>query len=127
MTENQLKSWCLAPMKFWEGIGIDMFTTLKALKWAHDLGIRQERVRVASHLQVRAQAARVANDIFNNMINEEMSKSKPNKKNLERLDFDRAVYARVNEIIDEMFNPHGEWIAPPSFMFPDDDHKGEVK
>ena len=93
---------------------------LRTLKWVYDLGVKNERTRIAAHLTVRSQAARTSNDIFANMINEELSKPKPNKKNLERYEFEKAVVARVGEICDEIFNPQGEWIAPASFMFPDD-------
>lgn len=103
-----------------------MFTTLKALKWSYDLGARQERVRISAHLQAKAQGARINNEVLSNMLNEEMSRNRPRKSTMERLQFDQAVNHRVGEIIDEIFNPSGEWTPPASIMFPNDNHKGEI-
>lgn len=105
-----------------------MFTTLRALKWAHDLGIRQERVRIASHLQLKGQQARISNDTMLEMLKENADRKKPNKQEGSRLEFAIAVNDRVQEIIQEMFEDQGgQWLSGASVMFPDDDHKGKVK
>lgn len=100
---------------------------LRLAKWAYDLGVRQERVRIASHLQVHAQGARVSNNAMDNMFREEATKKRPNKGKLSQIEFDRAVQSRVEIIIEDIFNPKGDWVPGASIMFPDDDHKGKVK
>lgn len=95
---------------------------LKTLKWVYGLGVKQERVRIASHLQVRAQGYRVTSGVMNDMIADEMRKSRPNKRAIERLEFDRAVARQVDEIIDEIFRPNGEYV-PTSLMFPEIEEK----
>lgn len=93
---------------------------LKALKWVYELGIRHERVRIASHLHLHATGARNSNSVLNDMFREEMSKPKPNKKRLERLDFERVVNHRIEEIINDMFQNNGQWIDGASIMFPEE-------
>ncbi len=95
---------------------------LKTLKWVYDLGVRQERVRISSHLQARAQGSRVTSGVMGDMIYDEMRKSRPNKRAIERLEFDRAVASQVDSIIDEIFRPNGEYV-PTSLMFPEIEEK----
>lgn len=92
---------------------------LRLVKWAYDLGIRHERVRIAAHLQAHAQGARVQHSVMDDMFREEMSRPKPNKKRLERLEFDRAVARQVDELIQDIFHPKGEWQPVASIMFPE--------
>lgn len=99
---------------------------LRLAKWAYDLGIRHERVRIAAHLQAQVQGARLSNETIGGMFDEELTKKRPNKNRVQRLEFERAVNHRIQEVIDEMFNPRGEWTPPASTMFPDDKHKGEL-
>lgn len=101
---------------------------LKLAKWAYDLGIRHERVRLAAHLQLHSTGARNSVNTINDMFSEEMSKSKPNKNRLQRMEFDRAVNHRIGEIIQDMFqDTGGYYVSGTSIMFPDDDHKDPVK
>lgn len=95
---------------------------LKTLKWVYDLGVKQERVRIAAHLQAAAQGHRVTNQVMNDMVLDEMRKSKPNKRAIERLEFNRAVAGEIDEIIDQIFRPHGEYV-PTSLMFPEIEDK----
>jgi hypothetical protein len=91
---------------------------LKTLKWVYSLGVKQERVRIASHLQAAAQGRRVTSGVMNDMFHDEMRKVRPNKRAIERLDFDRAVAREVEEIIDEIFRSNGEYVST-SLMFPE--------
>ena len=91
---------------------------LRILKWSYDLGVRQERTRIAAHLQARQQGARYENELIDNMLREEMTRSKPRKHIAERLEFQKAVAHRVDELIDELFRPNGEYV-PTSVMFPE--------
>lgn len=95
---------------------------LKTLKWVYDLGVKQERVRISAHLQNFAQGARVTHSVMDDMLREEMNRPKPNKKRLERLEFDRAVARQVDEIIEGIFRPNGEYV-PTSLMFPEVEEK----
>lgn len=100
---------------------------LKTLKWIYDLGVRQERVRIASHLQMHSIGASNSRDIASALFAEEMSKPKPNIKLLDRLNFENAVNQKVEEIIQEIFQSNGEWVSGNSIMFPDGGHLGKVK
>lgn len=104
-----------------------MFTTLKALKWTYDLGIKQERVRIAALLQTRAQDTRVSAEIFSNMLREEVAKPKSQQSRIDQIERAKAVNDRVAEIIDEIFRPNGEWTPPASYLFPDDKHSKRTK
>lgn len=95
---------------------------LKTLKWVYDLGVKQERVRISAHLQNLAQGHRVSNGVMSDMLYDEMRKSKPNKRAIERLEFDRAVASAVDEIIEGIFRPNGEYV-PTSLMFPEIEDK----
>lgn len=92
---------------------------LNVFKWLYQLGVQSERTRIAAHLQNRATAARVSQDIFSNLLAEEEMKKRPSERRLEQYAFDREVVRRVEELINEIFNPNGDWIAPASIMFPE--------
>lgn len=96
---------------------------LKTLKWVYNLGVTQERTRIANHLQIHAQGARNNIAVMDDMFRAERERTKPRKSNLERLDFDRAVNHRVEEIINEMFESHGDWRPGASILFPDEEGK----
>lgn len=100
---------------------------LKLVKWAYDLGVRHERVRIASHLQLHSTGARNNLNAMDDMFREEMSRSKPNKNRLQRLEFDKAVNHRIEEIIQDMYQSTGDWKPGASIMFPDDGHQGRIK
>lgn len=89
---------------------------LKLVKWAYDLGIRHERIRIASHLQAKAHQSGLNRDVVLDMLREN---AKMPKKRAERLDFEIAVSNRVEEIINEMFDSQGDWRPGASLMFPD--------
>lgn len=102
----------------------------KMLKWAYDLGIRHERVRIASHLQLESTRAHNSMDRdmeFMRVMNES-PKIKVSKSAKEKLDFNIAVNHRVQQIIQNMFESSPDkWIPGASVMFPDDEHKGKIK
>lgn len=103
---------------------------IKAFKWAYDLGIRHERVRIAAHLQLEAQRATnsMDRDIDFMRVMAESPKIQVKKSVKEKLDFNIAVNNRVQTIIQDMFKQSNDyWIPGASVMFPDDNHKGKVK
>lgn len=101
---------------------------LKTLKWVYDLGVRQERARIASHLRLEAQRAKISRDTTEDMLRESLSKSsKTSKSRREKLDFAIAVDNKVQEIIHNLFDEQGgHYVMGASLMFPDDKHKGEI-
>ena len=94
----------------------------KALKWAYDIGVRQERVRIAAQLQMRASALHYETESNYDLLRDS-TKRTPSKSTKERLNFQIAVNNRVKSIINEMFTPKGEWINDESIMFPNEKEK----
>lgn len=90
----------------------------KTLKWVYDLGVKQERVRISAHLQAAAQGRRVSAGVMGDMLFDEGHKRRPNKRAIERLEFDQAVAREVDDIIESIFRPNGEYV-PTSLMFPE--------
>lgn len=97
---------------------------LKTLKWVYDLGVRQERVRIASHLQIEAQRAKAHRETVRDIFTDSPKISKSRR---EKLQLAEAVDNRIQEIINNMFEDNsGHWVSGASLMFPDDKHKGEI-
>lgn len=96
-----------------------MFTSLKSLKWAHNLGVKQERQRIAAELQLQQQRARTFNEVAMGMLRDTPQKELT-KQRRQRLDLQIAVNNRIQEIVDELFRAE-ELIAGSSIMFPDID------
>jgi len=100
---------------------------LKTLKWVYDLGVRQERVRIAGHLQMRLSHLHDNRQVVEDMLRENANLKKPNKANAERLKFKLEVENKVSELINELFiDQNGQWVPGNPIMFPDDNHKGEI-
>jgi len=94
----------------------------KVLKWAYDMGVRQERVRIAAHLQMRVSALHYERESNYDILGD-LTERIPRKSTKERLKFQIAVSDQVKSIINEMFTPKGEWINDESIMFPNDKEK----
>ena len=94
----------------------------KALKWAYDMGVRQERVRIAAQLQLRVSSLQNATD-FNYDILRNITDKPVQKTAKEKIKFNIAVHNQVKSIINEIFTPKGEWINDESIMFPNDKEK----
>lgn len=100
---------------------------LKTLKWVYDLGVRQERVRISSHLQLAKELNKTSNDAMLGMLSDNADRKRPSKSRKERLEFEIAVNNKVQEIIQTMYeDANGHWVPGSSLMFPDDKHKGEL-
>lgn len=98
---------------------------LKTLKWVYDLGVRQERVRIATHLRLEVQRAGLSRDTRLDMINE--NSPKLSKSRRDKLAFAMEVDTRVQDVINNIFADNGgHWEHGASLMFPDDKHKGEI-
>lgn len=94
---------------------------LKTFKWVYNLGVGQERVRIAAALEAHANRARISDSTMANMLREELTKSKPNQPVVDQLKFSRSVNSRVQEIIADMFRQEeSKWLSGYSIMFPDD-------
>lgn len=94
----------------------------KILKWAYDMGVRQERVRIAAQLQLRVSSLQNATD-FNYDILRNITDNTVKKTAKEKIKFNIAVHNKVKSIINEIFTPKGEWINDESIMFPNDKEK----
>jgi len=94
----------------------------KALKWAYNIGVRQERVRIAAQLQLRANELHYQIEMDLDVLRDSTERT-PRKSTKERLKFQIAVNGRVKSIINELFTPKGEWINDESIMFPDNKEK----
>lgn len=87
---------------------------LKTLKWVYETGVKQERVRIASHLQIILREL----EIFDQ--NSYLAKDVEQSKNSE---FGRAVNNRLIEIIRGILEPKSEYITTTSIMFPEERSK----
>lgn len=94
---------------------------LKTLKWVYELGVKQERNRIARYLE--AEAARVGNEygIEHDMLREMRDTDK--KARRQRLELKHAVTMRVSEIVNNILQPHFEDRTGFSIMFPDEEQK----
>lgn len=94
---------------------------LKTLKWVYNLGVVQERQRIAAELQLQQQRARTFNEAALDMLHDPASKKEVTQKRKQRLELQMAVNNRIEEIVNEMFRTEGgEWVNASSIMFPDD-------
>lgn len=98
---------------------------LKLLKWAYDLGVRQERVRIASHLRLMSTENRSRLNILDEMMSIPIA-SKKEISERQHQDFERAIRHEVQEIIDAITEARGDWVPGASIMFPGDTHKGPM-
>src|SRR4051812_45703717 len=96
---------------------------LKTLKWVYDLGVKQERQRIAAHLQLASQYSRTENDQMLDMMRDNADRKRPSKTVTEKLRFQSAVNDRIQLIINDMFQGNGSWVEGASIMFPDKEKK----
>lgn len=89
-------------------------------KWAYNLGVKQERNRVASELRTRAMSYHNEFDTYMAALNGK-SHSKSDQKTMET----RANIAKeVENVIQSLF--HGEVHETSSFLFPNDNIEKEL-
>lgn len=92
---------------------------LKLLKWAYDLGVRQERVRISAHLQNVSRYSEYESERMFAILDSE----KTPKRTKSQLDFKMAVEDKIRKTVDEIMKPQNSDYFGYSIMFPDDDHK----
>jgi len=95
----------------------------KALKWAYDLGIRHERIRISAHLQNISRQA----DYFEERSFAALHDDKTSKRVKSRLDFELAVESKIKATVESIMKPQTSDYWGYSIMFPDDEHNREVK
>ncbi len=94
---------------------------LRLVKWAYDLGVRQERHRIASELQLQQQRSQNFNRVALGILHDPESGMETSKKRKQRLELQIAVNDRIQEIINDMFRSEGEMYIPgSSIMFPEE-------
>lgn len=87
---------------------------LKTLKWVYELGVRQERQRIAAILQGELQQRAAYNQTMHDVINDTKLESQKDKM-LKRL----AVSSEVSSIVNRLFETqyHENYV---SLMFPEE-------
>lgn len=94
-----------------------MFTSLKALKWSYNLGVAQERQRIARALERENNQRMVASITSYDILQRDGSKLSSKRKT--RLEISNAVANEVNDIINTIMRPKQEYVAGASILFPD--------
>lgn len=89
-------------------------------KWAYNLGVAQERKRIASELQVRAATYRRESDVYSTALRDGDFK----KRDKERLERQAVIVKEIENLIHSLF--HGEAHVTSSFLFPDDNIEKEL-
>jgi len=95
---------------------------LKLVKWAFDLGVRQERVRISAHLQNVARQAGFAESEMYDIFRDE--KTSQRKKNT--LELEMAVERKIMDTVDKIMRPQNSDYFGYSIMFPEDKHKEQI-
>jgi hypothetical protein len=89
---------------------------LKTLKWVYDLGVKQERVRIARALEnTYNQQKGVASAGYNMLDDPEARMTKERQR---KLQFEVAVAVNTQEIVSAILNPGVDYDVKPSIMFP---------
>lgn len=93
---------------------------LKTLKWVYDLGVKQERNRIARYLE--GQAAALSNEFA---VEYDMLETMTNntKQRKARLELKHSVTRQVSDIVRNILAPNYQDRDMFSLMFPDDKHK----
>jgi len=93
---------------------------LRALKWAFDIGVRQERVRIAAYLQHEGEVAAHERDRAMEILSRASEVGTVKKSHQEKMQFTIAVNNRVQQIIQGIFDSSQDWIPGASVMYPED-------
>lgn len=91
---------------------------LKALQWVYDLGVNQERNRIARILE---QSSFQNDDYIGNaynIIRDDANKMSASRKN--KLEHRAQVMQSVNDIINRIMRVETEYVGGSSLMFPED-------
>jgi hypothetical protein len=88
---------------------------IRTFKWIYNLGVEQERLRVARLLEAEAHSRSVVATTGLDMLRDVDNKMSKDRK--QRLDFDSAVAREVGEIVANIIKPREEWVASPSPLF----------
>lgn len=92
---------------------------LKTLKWVYDLGVKQERNRIARYLEAEASGTGAEYSVERDMLQDMRNIDSKTRK--QRLELKHAVTIRVSEIVNNVLRPRYEDRASFSVMFPDDE------
>lgn len=94
---------------------------LKTLKWIYNLGVNQERTRLAAYLDTARHQASIQHSTMYDMMHNDAPKMSAKRK--DRLAFDMAVEQRVEEIINGMFRADEQYVMGSSILYPDEGRK----
>lgn len=94
---------------------------LRVIKWAYNLGVRNERHRIATYLSSAQGQKYDAMRVFDEeMRNDPVRSNKDAKKrSIEKRIQQKAVDREVVNIIDSIFHSQEKYVRGESVMFPD--------
>lgn len=96
---------------------------LRTLKWVYNLGVKQERTRIAAYLEQVGHEARTEREQLDYMIRDNKELKAFKEKRMKQLEFNEAVNARIQVIISDMFQDNGQWRPGASIIFPEEESK----
>lgn len=94
---------------------------LKLLKWVYELGVQQERTRIARHLEWEMSHRSFDQEVRMMMLTDEDSKMSKSRK--EKLARSADISREVTDIIDRIFRGEPVNHAYTSIMFPEEEKK----
>jgi hypothetical protein len=97
---------------------------IRTFKWIYNLGVEQERVRIARVLEQEAHRRSVVATVGTDMlINRDRDGTKMSDKRKQRLELETAVADEVKSIVLAIIEPHAEHVIGSSILFPNTESK----
>ena len=92
---------------------------VRTFKWIYELGVKQERLRIARILEQELEQRRFYLGTAHDMLSDN-SKSQMNKERKAKLARHADIVTGVNEVIMHIMEPGWEQTTTSSALFPDD-------
>lgn len=89
---------------------------LKTLKWAYDLGVKHERVRIARELEAE-HGRRIVQSMQYDIVYKDKTESAAKRK--DRILYRQSVTEEIRAIVENILEPHNELSRTVSIMFPE--------
>lgn len=97
----------------------------KILKWVYNLGVQNERVRIARALEGYARGADMSAQERYSIFNKDPSEANTSENRRRKAEIEYRVLSKVSEIVGYILKPQENYKMGPSIMFPN--KKGEEK
>lgn len=91
---------------------------LKLVKWAYELGVKQERTRIARELEREQSRRTFESNLQRGMLRDDDLKL--SKVRRQRLEFVNAVSVEIVDIVNKIFEPNHSLPSPTSIMWPEE-------